>query len=500
MSVHLSVVAHTNVGKTTLVRTLLKRDIGEVADRPHVTEAAERHTLLDTPQGDTLYLWDTPGFGDSARLLKRLRNSGNPVGWLQTQVWDRLVDRPFFCSQQAVRNVRDESDVVLYQVNAAEDPSSAAYVDAELQILQWVGKPVLLLLNQAGPPRARAAEAADEARWSRHLALHVRERGVITLDAFARCWVQEDRLLRAAGALLVPAKQPEFERLRAAWRSRNLEVFNATMESMAGHLAATALDREFVPEKLDASALAQRVKHWFARAKEGSNSADPAVEGAMNVLTKRLDERLREDTDRLIALHGLSGRAQQQILARTAGQFEVAMPADVAGTGLVGGMLTGAAGGLAADLHLGGLTLGAGMLIGAILGALGGGGAAHAYNVLQGQEDGRVRWTSEFLVRRTQAALLRYLAVAHYGRGRGDWVEGEAPSHWTALVDEIVRAREPGLLVAWKMADEGARAADVASRLAPELAAAARELLVRLYPESGEIFAGPCHGTVMPPA
>lgn len=488
MSIHLSVVAHTNVGKTTLVRTLLKRDIGEVADRPHVTEAAERHTLLDTPQGDALYLWDTPGFGDSARLLKRLRNSGNPIGWLQTQVWDRLVDRPFFCSQLAVRNVRDESDVVLYLVNAAEDPSSAAYVDAELQILQWVGKPVLLLLNQAGPPSSRTAEAADEARWSRHLALHVRERGAITLDAFARCWVQEDRLLRAAGALLAPAKQPELERLRAAWRSRNLEVFRASMQSIAAHLASNAVDRELVPEKLDAGALAQRVKLWLARAREGSGSADPAVEGAMNVLTKRLDERLREDTDRLIALHGLSGRAQQKILARTAGQFEVAMPADVAGTGLVGGVLTGAAGGLAADLSAGGLTLGAGMLIGAILGALGGGGAARAYNLLQGQEDGRVRWSGDFLARRTQAALLRYLAVAHYGRGRGDWVEGEAPSHWTALVEEVAGARKPALQVAWKMAQDGAASADVASRLEPELAAAVREMLVRLYPEAGELF------------
>ena len=103
MSVSLSVAAHTNVGKTTLVRTLLKQDIGEVGDRPHVTEDAERHTLIDTPSGDVLYLWDTPGFGNSARLLKRLKASGNPIGWLQTQVWDRLVDRPFFCSQRAFR-------------------------------------------------------------------------------------------------------------------------------------------------------------------------------------------------------------------------------------------------------------------------------------------------------------------------------------------------------------------------------------------------------------
>ncbi len=488
MSVQLSIVAHTNVGKTTLVRTLLKRDIGEVADRPHVTEVAERHTLLDTAQGDVLHLWDTPGFGDSARLLKRLQASGNPIGWLQTQVWDRLTDRPFFCSQQAVRNVRDESDVVLYLVNASEDPSAAAYVDAELKILRWIGKPVLLLLNQAGPPRGREAEAADEARWGKQLALHVRERGVITLDAFARCWVQEERLLRAAAELLEPAKQAELERLRAAWRERNLETFRASMRSMAGLLASIAVDRELVAEKLDASALAQRARQWFKRARDGGGNADPAVEAAMATLVKRLDERVREDTDRLIALHGLAGRAKQRILARAAGQFEVAMPADVATTGLVGGALTGAATGIAADLSTGGLTMGAGMLIGAILGALGAGGAAKAYNILQGQEDGRVRWTGDVLAQQTRAALLRYLAVAHYGRGRGEWIEGEAPAHWLALVEEVARAHEPALREASRMADEGALAPDIATRLEPGITRASSQILTRLYPESREMF------------
>ena len=491
MSVQLSIAAHTNAGKTTLVRTLLKRDIGEVADRPHVTENAERHTLLDTAQGDVLFLWDTPGFGDSARLLKRLQASGNPIGWLQTQVWDRFADRPFFCSQQAVRNVRDESDVVLYLVNAAEDPSAAAYVDAELQILKWIGKPVLLLLNQAGPPRGREAEAADEARWNRQLALQVQDRGVITLDAFARCWVQEDRLLRAVAELLDPVKKEQMERLRGAWRERNLDIFRASMRSMANLLASVAVDREAVPEKLDAGALAQRAVQWLKRKREGGSGQEPGVENAMAALVKRLDERVREDTDRLIALHGLAGRAQQRILARAAGQFEVAMPADVATTGLVGGALTGAATGIAADLSTGGLTMGAGMLIGAILGALGAGGAAKAYNILQGQEDGRVRWTGDVLGQQTRAALLRYLAVAHYGRGRGEWTEGEAPAHWWPLVDAVVSAREPILHAAWTMAEEGAAAPAIAARLEPELRDAASDLMVRLYPDASGLFPAP---------
>ena len=68
-SLQLSLVSHTNAGKTTLARTLLGRDVGEVRDAPHVTEFADAYEMLRTPQGETLRLWDTPGFGDSVRLL-----------------------------------------------------------------------------------------------------------------------------------------------------------------------------------------------------------------------------------------------------------------------------------------------------------------------------------------------------------------------------------------------------------------------------------------------
>ena len=232
------------MGKTTLARTLLRRDVGEVQDRPHVTEIAQAHVLIDTPQGDVLRLWDTPGFGDSARLLKRLRVADNPLGWLMTQVWDRFTDRPFYSSQQALRNAREESDVVLYLVNAAEDPASAGYVEVEMQILGWIGKPVLLLLNQIGPPRGQAVDAAEEAAWRQHLAAYPWVRGALGLDAFARCWVQEDQLLGAVREVLAASKRDAFDRLQGAWRRRNLEMFDAAMRALAAQLAAAAVDRE----------------------------------------------------------------------------------------------------------------------------------------------------------------------------------------------------------------------------------------------------------------
>ncbi|MCH3023300.1 hypothetical protein K3X00_14910, partial [Listeria monocytogenes] len=77
---------------------------------------------LSTEEGDALVLWDTPGFGDSVRLHKRLALAGNPIGWFLREVFDRYRDRPFWLSQQALRAAREEADVVLYLVNSSESP------------------------------------------------------------------------------------------------------------------------------------------------------------------------------------------------------------------------------------------------------------------------------------------------------------------------------------------------------------------------------------------
>ncbi len=223
MNVELALVSHTNAGKTTLARTLLGRDVGDVRDAAHVTDLAERHDLLVLEDGTALRLWDTPGFGDSARLLQRLRLADNPLGWLLREAWDRWRDRPFWCSQQAVRAARDAADVVLYLVNAAEDPRDAGYLAAEMQVLRWVGRPVIVLLNQVGPPRAAAAEQEDLERWRRHLDSLGGVAEVLALDAFARCWVHEVVLLEAVGRVLPPARADAF--------ARNLRKARAHKES-----------------------------------------------------------------------------------------------------------------------------------------------------------------------------------------------------------------------------------------------------------------------------
>lgn len=452
--------------------------MGEVRDAAHVTETSDVHLLIDTPQGEELRLWDTPGFGDSARLLKRLEQSGNPLGWFLTQVWDRYVDRPFFSSQQAVRNLRDEADVVLYLVNASEDPEAAGYVDAEMRILGWIGKPVIVLLNQLGPPRPAATEAGEAQRWASHLAGYPWVRDVLAFDAFARCWVQEHALLDRIGAVLPPAQRESFARLADAWRDRNRDTFERSMQVLAKQLAAIAADAATVA----AEGAASTARAWVTALLGARGRTDAATDAAMTQLAQRLDSAVRSATDELIALHGLSGRAAGAILQRMGSEYAVDKAADPGKASLIGAALSGALGGLAADLAAGGLTFGAGAVLGGLLGAAGARGLAGAYNLARGSDATTVRWSAEFLTGRVAGAVLRYLAVAHFGRGRGDYVAGEYPQHWSAVVDAAISARRPFLDELWSAAASGTTAAALESRLRPQLELIVSDVLERLYP------------------
>lgn len=471
-TINLSLVSHTNVGKTTLARTLLGRDIGEVRDAAHVTDIASGHVLVQA-DGDTLMLWDTPGFGDTARLLDRLRMSGNPIGWLLSQVWDRWRERPLWSSQQAVKNAREQADVILYLVNAAEDPAAASYIPLEMDVLAWVGKPVVVLLNQVGPPREDGA--ADTDRWTGLMRQHPHVRAVLPLDAFARCWVQEGVLLGQIAPLLDVAKRPAMERLTARWTQLNQDRFRASMAVLASHLGETLRDREELGEGDWRDGLARAL---------GAGSAEAATaRRAMAALSDRLASGTRTSTDALIALHGLSGSATRLVLDRLDRDFRRSEKAPEGASAIFGGLASGAVTGLAADAMAGGLTLGGGMIVGGILGALSAAGIARGVNLARGENSNQVRWSEAAFADLFGAALLRYLAVAHFGRGRGAWEEGELPPFWQEHVSAVVDQHKAALTALHTAASRG-DAAQTDAALADLFQRAGGALLARLYPQA----------------
>jgi hypothetical protein len=476
-TITLSLVSHTNAGKTTLARTLLGRDVGEVRDAPHVTTEATAYPLVETPDGDRLLLWDTPGFGDSARLARRLGQEGNPIGWFLAQVWDRFRDRPFWLAQQAMRTVREHTDVVLYLVNAAEDPADAGYLEPELRVLAWMGTPVLVLLNQTGPPRESTASDEEVAVWTRALAGFRHVCDVLAFDAFARCWVQEFVLFAAVASLVPSGARPAFTRLVDVWRERRLAQFDAAMQAIAQPIAAAICARVALPHT-------KMLRRLGSALGVAGDDAQRDEARALGELSERLAVDVRAAMDVLIAIHGLSGRAMAEVEARVERDLARDGPVDEGRAAAMGGVLSGAVTGLAADLAAGGLTFGAGMLTGALLGALGGAGVARAVNVARGQTDDTLRWDDTFLDRLVAASLLRYLAVAHYGRGRGDYVDGEHPAHWRAHVEDAVAARREALREVFALRGPACDPARAVTLLVPLLRDIAEALLADFYPEA----------------
>jgi Domain of unknown function (DUF3482)/50S ribosome-binding GTPase len=475
-TVSLSLVSHTNVGKTTLARTLLARDIGEVRDEAHVTERAESHLLVESPAGDRLLLWDTPGFGDSLRLARRLEQQGNPLGWFLSEVWDRWRDRAFWSSQRALRHVLGQADVVLYLVNASEAPEDAGYLDAELRVLGLIGKPVIALLNQLGA--AADADAPLVARWRKRLEAAPGVRAVLPLDAFTRCWVQEGVLWHAVAQALPTQQRAPFARLQAAWQARQSAVWRSAMSELARRLARAALDTEAVESEGWRGPL-RKVGNSLGKALGLTGDAsDSAQQRAMAALAERLDDDVRRSTDTLIALHGLDGRASSEVLDKLARHYATRNPLDEGRAAIWGGVLTGALAGLKADVASGGLTLGGGLLAGGVLGALAAAGAARGVNLVRGLDRPQVAWDTQVLDALLASALLGYLAVAHHGRGRGAWIDEAPPARWTAAVQAALEARRKEIDAVWKQRG--------AAELQGLLESVCADLLTDLYPDAGE--------------
>ena len=476
-SINLSLVSHTNVGKTTLARTLLKRDIGEVRDRPHVTALPEPHVMIEDGVGGKLILWDTPGFGDSVRLAKRLSERSNPIGWFIAEIWDRWASRPLWSSQQAMKNVRDQSDVVLYLVNASENPAETTYVDAEMQILSWIGKPVLVLLNQMGKPRPQAVEEAERSQWVRFLDRFPLVASVLPLDAFARCWVQELALFDAIGQALPPGRQPGFRALQSAWIGQRVDAYEGSVQAIGKYLAllAKAVERVESPDVLGKVKSLGRKIGWAT----GDEQTPESI--AMARLAESAAKALKSLTDQLIELNGLKGEAAQEILQRVQRDLDINEEVSATGAAVVGAVLSGAISGLATDLLAGGLTGGAGMLTGAVLGGLGFAAVAKGYNLSSGKDGTTVRWNADAMARFFSDALLLYLAVAHFGRGRGEWSRSESPAHWREEVGKIC-ANDGANLAKTLAVISGTDEHTLAQQFSAAAGWGIRSTLARLYP------------------
>ena len=147
-SLSLAVVGHTNTGKTSLLRTLLRDGgFGEVADASATTRHVERAAVCDDG-GTLLYLYDTPGLEDAGGVLDWLEANTSPredgVDRLQAFLASPAAAGEFGQEAKVLRQLL-QSDSALYVIDARE-PVLNKYKD-ELTVLSWCAKPLMPVFN-----------------------------------------------------------------------------------------------------------------------------------------------------------------------------------------------------------------------------------------------------------------------------------------------------------------------------------------------------------------
>jgi hypothetical protein len=295
-------------------------------------------------------------------------------------------------------------------------------------------------------------------------------RDALSLDAFTRCWVQEGVLLERVAGLLDGTQRTVMADLARAWERGNVAIFERACQSIGRYLCCAASDHE----PLDGERVGQSDKRR-----------------GMRILAERLDDATRRLMDALIADHGLVGRYETDARERLREDFD--LPGETAWTSarttIVGAAMGGAAGGLMADVMVAGLSFGGGAVAGAILGAAGAMSLRKGYQIVRGDEAQRVRWALEFLDQLLRQSLLRYLAVAHFGRGRGEWRDTGNPERWSALVESALAPREGrfAAAVTGLRGDATESAAVIEKRLTDLVREALSQVLAAAYPQAAHI-------------
>jgi hypothetical protein len=285
---------------------------------------------------------------------------------------------------------------------------------------------------------------------------------VLPLDAFTRCWLQEG-LLYGRLREVVPAERRDLlDGLLERWRAEQAATFASSVSALAALLARAAGDAEPVP---------------------GSGRRE--VRRAAETLAARLREAASEADERLIALHGLDGEAAKALRVEIGDVTAPELRTPTWQRSLWGGVLGGALGGLAADIATGGLSLGGGALVGALLGVAGGGGLAYGMELLRGEEEPRAAWSPAFLDRLAADALLRYLAVAHFGRGAGSFRARDHPALFQEVSERALQAERDALRQAFSRARAGP--GDAREEIAAPLARGLRRALAELHPEAASL-------------
>jgi hypothetical protein len=416
-SLRVAIVGHTNTGKTSLIRTLLRDEgFGEIEDESGTTRSVEKVGVYAAGQ-EVLALYDTPGFEDSSALLLALEAFGETL----SDVAPSEILHEFATQVDAHCEFDQEckillqalnSDVLLYIIDVRE-PLLGKYRD-EVSVLSKCAKPIIPVFNFI----ANNEEAL--ARWRGQMA-EFNLFAALEFDTVAFDFESEKRLYQKLQSVL----EPHYEALQSLIDYRQ-EIWES--------LSRAAAQRIF--ELLKEVACYRRVVDA-----ESGNSAQE-----MQHFVRKAEQSTLKDLLAIFSFSQVDVQLQQLPVQDGHWELDIFSPATLKAFGLNAGSsaLTGATAGAGVDLMVGGLSLGTATVAGAVIGA--GVATARRYKQELKAVWNRSKWlcvddTTIALLYLRQSELLHRLARrGHAAQGNvsiDDSAGQSIPKDWTKIIAQL---------------------------------------------------------------
>lgn len=342
--IKVALVGHTNTGKTSLLRTLIRdTQFGEIANRASTTRHVEGTALLVDGQ-PMIAFYDTPGLEDSISLLEHLEQSGEPQDWvarIEQFLNSEDAQQTFAQEAKSLRQIV-ACDVVIYVIDVREQVLGK-YRD-ELTLLIRSARPVIPLLNFIDSPAARNEQ------WRQHL---------IRLGLHASLGFNP--LISDA-----QAERRLFEKMRA---------LNDGLYEPLGQVMADLDQRRNRLRRVAADLIADLLIDVAAYAPPVTQDNAQALEDTRRELAAQVREREWHSASEMLKTFGFNqgDYAPEDVFIHTAADGHTWLTlASLKHLGIrsSSGIAAGASAGLAADLLVGGLSLGVGAATGAALGGM----------------------------------------------------------------------------------------------------------------------------------
>lgn len=349
-AINVAVVGHTNTGKTSLIRTLLRsKKFGEIANSAGTTRHVESTTLLANGKA-VLSMFDTPGLEDASALLDVLDGLSKNADLANVTLFLQTLDQHIEFEQEAkVLRQGLNSDALLYVIDVRA-PLLEKYHD-ELNILSRLGKPIIPVFNFI------VGQEQQLGLW-RDMMITFNLHAALEFDTVAFDFEAEKRLYQKLQSVL-EARYEHIQTLIDA-RKQDWEL----LSEAAVHRSAQLI--------IDAVTLRVAVEGGMGSVAGNTES------GGRQQANKKLQESLRKlekkclkDLLKLFSFSNEDIDVMQLPVSEGEWQLDLFSLDTIRMFGLDArsSALKGAAAGAGVDLMTGGLSLGAATALGAVLGA-----------------------------------------------------------------------------------------------------------------------------------